>query len=237
MPRFVHQEFRDAALGAKCADQIWDLTCAYLGQHGFDGAFLADQSGGTIHIRSNIDSAWVRDARDKGLTHADPFFAHCFASYDMLCTGRDHLHLYPNLTAAEVAFINAASEAGLRAGVSVPVRLACDGGIAGWHLLSSHGADAVRAVWGDDLSQLRISLLTVHHRLAARRDTAPRSLSTRERDCLMLCAQGARNIVIADKLCISESTVEFHLRNARRKLGARTREHAVAIALRKGLVG
>lgn len=53
-------------------------------------------------------------------------------------------------------------------------------------------------------------------------------LSNRERDCLAFLADGRRDKEIADRLDISEATVRFHLDNARRKLGARTRAQAVA---------
>lgn len=230
----LHQDFRHAALTAG-PDALWDLTCDYLARFGFDGTFMAEQRGTAMRVHSNIDADWVRYADDEGVAHTDPFFKHCFHSHEMLRTGADHLYLYPDLTADEVAFIRAASEAGLLAGVSIPVRLPTEGGLAGWHILSSHGKEAVRAAWPGDLDQLRLSVLAVHHRLAGQM-RPPVALSTRERDCLMWCAEGARNAAIADRLGISDSTVEFHLRNARRKLNARTREHAVALAIRQELL-
>jgi DNA-binding CsgD family transcriptional regulator len=41
---------------------------------------------------------------------------------------------------------------------------------------------------------------------------------------------------IAERLGISRPTVELHLANARRKLGARTREQALAKAVALGLL-
>jgi DNA-binding CsgD family transcriptional regulator len=61
-------------------------------------------------------------------------------------------------------------------------------------------------------------------------------LTRRELDCLLLLAQGRRNAEIGKSLEISVPTVEMHLKNARLKLGARTRVHAVAIAVARGLV-
>jgi ATP/maltotriose-dependent transcriptional regulator MalT len=57
-------------------------------------------------------------------------------------------------------------------------------------------------------------------------------LSPREREVLGLVAQGLRNREIGQRLFISEVTVKAHLRNIMRKLGARSRGHAVAIANR-----
>lgn len=56
-------------------------------------------------------------------------------------------------------------------------------------------------------------------------------LSTRERECLLLLAQGLRTAQIADRLGIATVTVELYCRNARKKLAAKTREQAVALAI------
>jgi DNA-binding CsgD family transcriptional regulator len=58
-------------------------------------------------------------------------------------------------------------------------------------------------------------------------DELPR-LSSRERDSLAFVAEGKTAWEISVILGISESTVRFHLDNARRKLGAVNRTHAVA---------
>lgn len=62
-------------------------------------------------------------------------------------------------------------------------------------------------------------------------------LSARERQCLLLAAGGLMSKQIAAEMGISEKTVEMHLTNARRKLGARTTAHAVAISLAMALAG
>ena len=61
-------------------------------------------------------------------------------------------------------------------------------------------------------------------------------MTPRERELLALFADGATTESAADYLVISTETVSTHARNAMRRLGARTRAHAVAIALRDGLI-
>lgn len=61
-------------------------------------------------------------------------------------------------------------------------------------------------------------------------------LSPRETDCLCWLARGLRNDRIAERLGVSAATVEMHLARARRKLGARTREQALARAILAGYV-
>jgi DNA-binding CsgD family transcriptional regulator len=62
----------------------------------------------------------------------------------------------------------------------------------------------------------------------------PNLLTTREVDVLSFLASGLRNDAIAWKMNIAEVTVRAHLASARRKLGAATREEAVALAIRSG---
>ena len=61
-------------------------------------------------------------------------------------------------------------------------------------------------------------------------------LSPREREALLWLAAGLRNDPIAERMGITNPTVELHLANARRKLGAATREQALVRALVFGLV-
>lgn len=61
-------------------------------------------------------------------------------------------------------------------------------------------------------------------------------LSPREREVLSLIAAGADLGQIADELTISVATVRTHHRNALRKLGARNRAHAIALAMQHGII-
>jgi len=61
--------------------------------------------------------------------------------------------------------------------------------------------------------------------------------SAREIEVLEQLAGGATDGQIADLLKLSPATVQTHVRNAKAKLGARTRAQAVALALREGLIG
>ena len=60
-------------------------------------------------------------------------------------------------------------------------------------------------------------------------------LTARELELLPLLANGLRNAEIAQRLVISEKTVDHHVSSILRKLGARTRGEAAAAATRLGL--
>jgi PAS domain S-box-containing protein len=60
------------------------------------------------------------------------------------------------------------------------------------------------------------------------------ALTPREREVLRMVAMGNTGQEIARALVVSPETVSTHVRNIREKLGARSRAHALAIALRRG---
>lgn len=62
-------------------------------------------------------------------------------------------------------------------------------------------------------------------------------LSRREREILRLLADGRSNQEIAETLFISAHTVRTYIGRAMQKLEADTRTHAVAIAIRRSLIG
>ena len=59
-------------------------------------------------------------------------------------------------------------------------------------------------------------------------------LSPREREIMHLMAEGRTGEAIANELNVSVETVRTHVRNVIRKLQARNRVHAIAIALERG---
>lgn len=61
-------------------------------------------------------------------------------------------------------------------------------------------------------------------------------LTPREQECLILLANGRRSEEIAQQLKIAKVTVDFHISNAKTKLNASTREQAVAIVVKRGLL-
>ncbi len=62
------------------------------------------------------------------------------------------------------------------------------------------------------------------------------SLSPREREVLMLVAEGMPLKAVAAKLTISERAVRQHLANACKRLDCKSTPNAVAKALRLGLI-
>ena len=62
-------------------------------------------------------------------------------------------------------------------------------------------------------------------------------LTPRERQVLVLLANGASQAEIADELVISSRTVAAHIDHILQKLGVHSRAQAVAVAYRENLLG
>jgi DNA-binding NarL/FixJ family response regulator len=62
------------------------------------------------------------------------------------------------------------------------------------------------------------------------------SLSNRQKEVLTLVALGATDSEIAQQLCLSVDTVAWHVKEIRSRLDARSRAHAVALAMHHDLL-
>jgi DNA-binding NarL/FixJ family response regulator len=70
----------------------------------------------------------------------------------------------------------------------------------------------------------------------ARTSENAETLTTREREVLLLVAEGLPNKAIARELGISEHTAKFHVGSLLGKLGAASRTEAVTLATRRGIL-
>lgn len=143
------------------------------------------------------------------------------------------------MTPAEKRFILDAGETGLTAGFVSPLRVKSQNGLAGWNFLSSYGRAHVNNLRHRHENEMRLIGHMVHQQisqvnLSEADDTT--QLTSRETEALQWTARGLRTDMIAAKMNLRPVTVELHLRNARTKLSAKTRDQAVAIALVAGRI-
>ena len=62
------------------------------------------------------------------------------------------------------------------------------------------------------------------------------SLSERELEILTLVAEGRTDNEIGIRLCMSAKSVSWYVKEIRARFGARSRAHAVALAMRQGIL-
>ena len=122
------------------------------------------------------------------------------------------------------------------------VRTALAEGASGF-LLKDAPADqlvaAIRAAAAGDAVLSPVVARRIAHELASvRRPAVPETidaLTPREREVLLLLAEGASNAEIAAALFIGEGTVKTHVARVLDKIGVRDRLQAVVVAYRAGL--
>jgi DNA-binding CsgD family transcriptional regulator len=132
--------------------------------------------------------------------------------------------------------LNEAAEAGLKNGVTVPLH--GPWGRVAVISFASQFNDVRPKAQLDRLSALASQFHVAFTSLGGglRRDLPAVDLSPREKDCLRWTARGKSSWDISMILTISENTVNFHVKNAIRKLDATNRIVAVVKAIRLGLI-
>lgn len=236
MSGFFVDECLDAVAARETSVGKWAEACNWLGRLGIDGVFHGKVAGRCAVLRCNIEPGWITDLEPRTYAETDPFFTVSCATIRPTLTGPEFLHLYPDLTAEAREFIESASLTGFTAGLAVPTLKRSTAGVAGWHLLSSNGRACIEHVWREHGQSLALWAHAVDHLLDDCGPIDASRLTVREADCLKYLAAGFKTKEIAFRLGIRPVTVDFHFANARKKLGGRSREQTLALALKQNLI-
>ena len=218
---------------------VWDTAAGFFGSFGLDRIIYLDVGPLRERVMTTMPEAWMAHYTERNHARIDPFIRYCAASLAPVGTGIDYLDEHSYLDARERGFIREAAETGFRSGMSCMIRVKGPMGAAGWNLGSTmprHELEKILARHGDIL---RLAAHLSHEKLAQSDSSAEMAapvLSPRETECLQWLAAGLRTKEIADRMGIRPITVELHFRNARNRLGAQTREQALARAIASGLL-
>lgn len=182
-------------------------------------------------INVSYPDAWMRRYLEQNYMEVDPILRRHFKCFET----QTWTHTYQRVKSkAGKAFIEEAREHGLTDGITLGLFSPAS---STGSLFSFEG----RALTQNPRHIVVLEYLLPHlHSALARADLAvPKPdavLSEREKEILQWVKTGKTNWEISMILRISERTVKFHIHNAMAKLGASTRSHAVALALRQGLI-
>lgn len=230
----------DALAEAKDSNEAWLAAVRCTEQLGFNALNVVEvhKKSGAIHwFRSSMELPWLVD-----------YVGQEFYEIDPLLVGANAGHRQMRMVDGYIENLNAETEAG---------RALMDQ-IASWQYRTLD-ANVFEGVQGDTFKGVTVSRGEVGEDLPFTNRvlsavissgvSAPGNLSSpgatpfilcdlsaREKDVLSYLAVGIRNDGIAFKLGIAEVTVRAHITSARQKLGAATREEAIAVALRSGLL-
>ena len=108
--------------------------------------------------------------------------------------------------------------------------------------LQDANVDAI-VLKGDDHYELQMAVESVKigigyysSRFKKCADNAPGHLTEREKEVLQMMCDGMSSKLIAEKMCVSENTVEYHRKQILRRISAKNNVQAVSIALKEGLL-
>lgn len=218
----------------------WNLLTCSLAKLGLDQinyAFLDFTTADRMEARgdpamSTMRSDWIAYYADQTYDLRDTAVAHVRAGHTRPLLWSANLAPYTD--APEI--IHEANDAGLRSGLLVPLAGPVGSVLPAAGIMLGSGME--EAEFRKVLNEHGLALVTAAHlfhagsvgELIRRRHKVP-PLSLRERDCVQMLAQGLRPEAIADRLNLARVTVDLHLKNARRKLGAKTPSECVARAM------
>lgn len=232
------ETFLSSLVETKDKHDVWRKTQQFFEAMGFDRIIYTELNHDDLEIFTSFPQYWLEHYVDQEYERIDPFFTHCCANFDSVLMGVDYMHRYDYLNAPQKLLIEEAAEAGFKAGFSITFKPLDICGAGGWNLGSTLGKTEVEKIKNEHEKTLKIASNFAHEALQnlINPNAQERPLSGREKECLLWLVKGLRTKEIAFRLGIRPVTVELHLSNAKKKLKAATREHAVAKALTLQLI-
>lgn len=181
-------------------------------------------------VVTNFPNAWLERYRKQNYIHIDPIVNYC----------REHIApiFWQDMERPDEGelceFWRDRERYGLVNGVSVPIRNSINMG----SINVSFGADVERVQgYRDAISQLFVLIpFALEGLTRLRLSIAGNLLSGRELECLQWASFGKTSWEICRIIGCTERTVNYHMGNVLRKLGASNRRQAVQIALSKGII-
>lgn len=187
-------------------------------------------------ILSNACDDWTKGYRATVRAGHDPFARSCLTGHASQLTGIGHFAHHQHLPQDAMDQIAAGSDAlNVSAGMSITLEPDAQGAGVGLNLMTDLNVTEFAELRMENEDTWRAWCQLVYAGLNVPDHDGPK-LTVRERDCLAFIADGMRMIEVAHKLGISVGTVELHLRKARTRLKAKTRDQAVALAVRARLI-
>ena len=246
LPRLI-----DDLKQAKDIDAVWDTALKFFNSHGIEFVIYVycrgykNTKADTVFL-TNMPQQWGDIYNKNHYAEIDPFFNHCCNSYENIKTGVEFSEAYDFMDEDEHDFIREAhAMTGFSAGVSITMRRKGIGAdFGGWNLGTRLSKEKFNDVFDEHITALNLGATYIHEQLTLvmQKDKEEvisyieQPLTKQQIACLQLLAQGKRTLDIAEKLNIKPVTVEHHLKHAKERLKAKTREQAVARAVIKGLI-
>lgn len=235
-------EFADTLSQLESANSIWAHMVKFADSRGFSNcsltiASLSAKGIKSLQLRSNLPDEFCQMYKNGGLIRQDPFLLFSCRTLKPSKVTTETFSAFKGASRAHQAFLDFTAATGAKSGFGVPVRTIGDKPFGGWLFTSLESNSAFLGPSTDCATEMHMAAVLAYEKLSIldkKNTLAHFKLSNRERECLLWLGAGLRAAAIAQKLGITESAVHLYIGNAKRKLGAKTREQAVAISLCTG---
>lgn len=236
------EDFATAIAQASSQQQVLEVAGHLFENFGFKGTVYCARNvvEGTVSQTTSISdsvSDWREAYFQEGDDRRDPLLMYNAYIPTVFLTGREFLTDHAYLQNEDIAVIRRAEDFGLISGLAFNMPKSEPNAVGGWNLTSELCRAEIKNIYHESASLLHICATLADREFKSkinRQDSF--RLTKRETECLSWLASGMRTDQIAHRLNIKPVTVDLHIRNARERLGARTREQALAIAIHAGLI-
>lgn len=230
-------DFIEEVKGTKSKEETWNVLLRLFNDQGFEHASLNFdiEDGKEVQVVHTAPE-WVLDSWIENVGCAnDLAIQHCLSNASPYFSGDK---LFPQTPSDEfMEWWNSLQDIDVRTSADFPVRFndGCSGTIGLYTELES--AEFTR-LFAESGSLLHFASVIAAERYHAqwRSDHVPHLLTEKETECLRLLGTGLQRGQIADYLSIKPVTVDYHFQNIKRKMSAKTREQALAIAALNGMI-
>lgn len=230
---------RQRLTGATTMDELHEVCRDYSEALGFQHFVYALRvpthfADARLIVVDGYPPNWVKHYFEQHHFDADPVMAYCAQHVVPMCWS--DLKLEPGSQAERM--MREAATFGLRDGVTMPLH-SPQGELGILSFAVDAAPEHARVTCQNALVQIQMVVGYLH--VAVRRVNglikgAELGLTAREIECLRWAADGKTSAEIAQLLGLSESTANFHLNNAMRKLDVVNRQQAVGKATLQGLI-
>jgi len=222
-------------------DQAWNSTRDYFVSNGTPLVHLFfGSSAETIKFVSNIPDWWVDHYNDSNYIEMDHIGKHCFTQIAPLLYGLDFDRKNPDVSEPFYKVMEETHDLlSLRNGIAIPCPSPMHNLLGGINVGGNFNETESKKLFADRAGLIQVAAVMAHTRLQMllqKELRADMKLTDRQKDIILLLANGHRTTEIAHRLNIKEETVVFHLTAARKALGCMTRDQLVAKAIYLGLL-
>ncbi len=238
-------EFSKSASEATSQTEIWRALKKSLHSYGVKFVNYAYGEPDDLVMFSNMSSQWLAYYFDH-YARTDFITDHCSKKDKPLFVDATYFNGETNLDQTNKLMMTDIRDLGLRSAIGIPIPKPDSTYLAGAGLLFDLGEKDCHDVLHRHGEEMSLLVNTMHrfiadHELQGNDDlyfarhgkdqNRKDILTTREKDVLRFLAVGLRPDRIAEKMDLQIPTIHMHIQKARRRLGASTREQAIATAL------